>query len=928
MTLLLAPAEWEARSGQLDGGLGALADNLAVTVDRLAAEGVEIPRDKALLSRDGGRCAGDGTYLVYDPWEPHRHRCGACGATYEGPRHDRFRLYWHQLWLAERALHAAVLWRLRGRPSHRRVAEDILAGYADAYLGYPNADNTLGPGRVFFSTYLESIWVLQLVLATDTLGDAGPLGARVRERIVEPSIAVIASYDEGGSNRQVWNDVAMLAAGLLLGDRALAERAMYATSGIVAHLQQGLLPDGTWYEGENYHLFAHRGLWYAAILAERAGFAMPADLRVRFDRGFIVPFLTTFPDLTLPSRRDAPYAASVRQPRFAELCELGLARGADPRLAGVLARLYAADIPRGDTGQDRTSGDVERNGPAVALTRADLGWRALLFARPGRAAEGATPPLPSVLLRDQGIAVFRRAHGAAMAALDFGHSGGGHGHPDRLNLLLGVGGRRWLDDMGTGSYVERALHWYRSSLAHNAPMANGHEQPRRDGRLLAYEERGAAGWVMAEAVLDAGVVARRTLVVLDGYLIDELRWSAGEEAVVDLPYHFPSDLILRAAKDLAPAPPGQPRRSDDRSDAGWDFLRDLEATSLPAGTLTRLTAEAQHGTRLDAWVHAEGDAEWWRAVAPGPPATGDRPFHAIRTRGLEGRIRAVIAWNGAARDVRLDPATIEIDAADGTHHVHGRTADGWHIELHAGTARSSIDLGGLAATTPIAEEAAARASAHPGGTVRAEGSAGRSRQGAPAPERRVPRAIPPAGLTLHLGAPHYRRSEPSWEEAGRPSATVRLDPRPGRLQLTVEIPALRPLVVNPPGTDNPWDNEPADVNADGVQLYFATANGSGGWRLPLRPGGRVEPGHVTGWGTLGLRDPQWREIPGGYELSVMLPIPAGSREVALDLLVNDIVPGRMRRRGQLVLSGGEGEWTYLRGDRHDPARLIPFAIPR
>ncbi len=929
MTLLLAPAEWEARPRLLDHDLVALAGNLAATVDRLALDGVKIPRDKALLSREGGRCAKDGTYLVYDPREPHRHRCGSCGATYEGPLHDRFRLYWHQLWIAERALHAAILWRLRGRPSHRRVAEEILAGYADAYLDYPNADNTLGPGRVFFSTYLESIWLLQLVLALDTLGDAGALGARVRERIVEPSIALIASYDEGGSNRQLWNDVAMLAAGLLLGDEALADRAMYAPSGIVAHLQHGLLPDGTWYEGENYHLFAHRGLWYAVMLATRAGLAIPADLRSRFDRGFIAPFLTIFPDLTLPSRRDSPYAVSVRQPRFAELCELGLARGADPRLGGVLARLYAADIPRGDTGQAQTSADVERNGPAVALTRADLGWRALLFATPDRRAEDAARPLPSVLLRDQGIAVFRRERGAAMAALDYGHSGGGHGHPDRLNLLLGVGDRRWLDDMGTGSYVERALHWYRSSLAHNAPMANGHEQPRLDGRLLAHDERGAAGWVMAEAVLDAGVIARRTVVVLDGYVIDELRWSAEEDAVVDLPYHWPPAVILSAAKDPAPAPNGEARRSDERRDAGWDFLRDLEATSLPAGTVTRLASDEERGARLDVWVHAEGDAEWWHAIAPGPPATGDRPFHAIRTRGVEGRIRAVIAWNGAARGVRLDPAAIEIDAADGTRHLHGRTADGWHIELHAGTARSSIDLGGLVATTGAAEEAAAQAAGHLRGTVRAEGSAGRSCGGAPLPKPRVPHTIPKSGLSITLEEPHYRRSEQAWDDAGRPTATLRLDPTPGALRLVVAVDTDHPLVINPSGTENPWDNEPADVNADGVQLYLATAEGSGGWRLPLRPGGRVEPGHVAGWGTLDVRDPQWRETPTGYELTVMLPMPPAARgEIALDLLVNDIGPGRSRRRGQLVLSGAAGEWTYLRGDRHDPARLIPFVVPR
>ncbi|HEY0996469.1 MAG TPA: hypothetical protein VGD77_10805, partial [Gemmatimonadaceae bacterium] len=162
-----------------------------------------------------------------------------------------------------------------------------------------------------------------------------------------------------------------------------------------------------------------------------------------------------------------------------------------------------------------------------------------------------------------------------------------------------------------------------------------------------------------------------------------------------------------------------------------------------------------------------------------------------------------------------------------------------------------------------------------------------------------------------------------------PTATVRLEPRPAGLQLSIEVPADRPLVVNPAGTDNPWDNEPADVNADGAQLYFATAEGTGGWRLPLRPGGVVEPGHVAGWGTLAPRDPQWRQTPRGYELSLMLPIPAaGRREIALDLLVNDLGPGRARRRGQLVLGGADGEWTYLRGDRHDPARLVPFALPR
>jgi hypothetical protein len=42
--------------------------------------------------------------------------------------------------------------------------------------------------------------------------------------------------------------------------------------------------------------------------------------------------------------------------------------------------------------------------------------------------------------------------------------------------------------------------------------------------------------------------------------------------------------------------------------------------------------------------------------------------------------------------------------------------------------------------------------------------------------------------------------------------------------------------------------------------------------------------------------------------------------------VNETTAQRERRRGQLVMSGASGEFVYLRGDRHDPARLIPLVL--
>jgi hypothetical protein len=46
--------------------------------------------------------------------------------------------------------------------------------------------------------------------------------------------------------------------------------------------------------------------------------------------------------------------------------------------------------------------------------------------------------------------------------------------------------------------------------------------------------------------------------------------------------------------------------------------------------------------------------------------------------------------------------------------------------------------------------------------------------------------------------------------------------------------------------------------------------------------------------------------------------PRGGDVLGFDLLVNEAHPGRLRRAGQLVWSGGGG-WVYLRGDRQDPA---------
>jgi len=74
----------------------------------------------------------------------------------------------------------------------------------------------------------------------------------------------------------------------------------------------------------------------------------------------------------------------------------------------------------------------------------------------------------------------------------------------------------------------------------------------------------------------------------------------------------------------------------------------------------------------------------------------------------------------------------------------------------------------------------------------------------------------------------------------------------------------------------------------------------------------------------------WSPTADGWRLRAAIPFamlgPAAPWTVALGVIVNEIPHGRERRRGQLVLGGAEGEWVYLRGDRHDPSRFLPIII--
>ena len=201
------------------------------------------------------------------------------------------------------------------------------------------------------------------------------------------------------------------------------------------------------------------------------------------------------------------------------------------------------------------------------------------------------------------------------------------------------------------------------------------------------------------------------------------------------------------------------------------------------------------------------------------------------------------------------------------------------------------------------------------------------------------RAHPPiefrrtAIAAFDLGEGNYRRSEDDWSEAGRPTARVTLSATGNELTVDVDV-ATGDLVLVPgvrrirTTTSIPTSTDTACSCTSG-RLFDA-----GAWMIVPEAGSaaaRVRA--IEGWGTLQAAQCDLGENDSGILGSRSRRTPAAARGISardvsfsIDVLVNETAPGRERRRGQLVLSGGRGEFVYLRGDRHDPSRLVGLVI--
>lgn len=920
----MVTAEELAARRQVIGGsrdLQALLAHLRERARPILERMPPVPEHKALLSSDGGVCPDDGSWLTFDPWSASTHRCPRCGKTWTGERHDRHWARYQHLWLAERAAHLAALTALDGQDDTRAAARsrEILSAYGERYWQFPNRDNVLGPSRLFFSTYLESLWICNYLAAAMLLRGAGALDdatARAVNQVAEEAATLIGDYDETFSNRQTWNNAALAAVAVWFEDEELAQRVIEGPTGLVAHLTRGYGRDGMWYEGENYHLFALRGLLTGAGWARLAGvdFAADPQLSARLQAALRAPALSALPDFTFPARKDARFGVSLAQPMYVESWEIGLARlgsreqGAesdDRDLSAWLHALYRAPAATPELFESYLHDAPIKPLPAPC-SRSGLSWWALLEMAPELPPVEAPWSPSTVFLESQGLAVLRE--GDRYVSLECGPSGGGHGHPDRLHLTVHANGVQWLADPGTGSYTARELFWYRSTLAHNAPRLDGESQVPGDAVCECFDEQGDWAWARGRY----GSMSR-TVVTGPAYIVDVVALTGREEHVLELPWHIAG-------------------RGDVETKGRWvpDEIADEFVTRVErfvpdeAGPIV-LTHTASR-TRLVAYLVFEG--ELLRAEGPGLPGSGERaPFYVARARGRNPRMVAVLESTSTdphIRAVRVDGDNVEVETNERLERHRGGAAE-WTVEHGGGETAPQVLRGARDVVSPFTP----LLQLDPATPV-------------VAPAFRVGAAPPLDGTLdgfetaepLHLALEdQYRRSEDPYPGPDDLSAVAYAAWDEAALYLAVEVTkpdlALRPKDAAPLRLDN----EPDDIHSDGLQLYVAggqeEARGAVGYLIiPEQNGGGVRVRTTSDTerdGNAAAVRGSWQRTDSGYRVTVGVPWPAGVRphagaRVRFDLIINEMLPGRVRRVGQLVWSGGGG-WVWLRGDRHDPARF-------
>jgi len=384
-----------------------------------------------------------------------------------GYTHERHKLNYYEM------VDCGIAWQLTGDERYARRVADMLLAYAELYptLGFHPMTLSKTPGRLFWQTLNESVWLVHTSMAYDCVYDfmTPAQRKRVERDLFRPMAGFLMEGLDGNRennkvfnkmhNHATWATSAVGMIGLAMGDDDLVDRALYGSDktgrhgGFVQQLDCLFSPDGYFTEGAYYQRYA---IWPFMVFAQCLENNRPELGIFAYRDGILKKAVATLLQL----------AYDGRFMRFND----ALDKGYDAQEI-----VYAVNIAYNADPSDKQLLDVAARYQTWVLP-SDAGYR---VARDIARGEAQPLQLRSALYRDGrhgdegGVAVIRSTDPALNSAVTLKATSHGlsHGHYDKLTLAYYDNGREVLADYGAARWLNIEAKYKGHYTPENASFA-------------------------------------------------------------------------------------------------------------------------------------------------------------------------------------------------------------------------------------------------------------------------------------------------------------------------------------------------------------------------------------------------------------------------------------------------------------------------
>lgn len=625
-----------------------------------ARKAAALAQGEALLKNPPVIPSGAGDWTFYyaclehgadlQPKNLDEHVCPVCKKVYTDERTKaayRTRLH-DQANLAAEALGWAYLYSHDDR--FAVAVRDILLKYAEGYKTYPPRHDRWGRtgifaqlgGRRYAQSLDEAVAVIHLCRAYDLTRTAAVWSEVQRQHVERDLFRTVAETllfaNLGINNHQTWFNAGLMCIASVLGDKDLVHKVLTMRGGFHDQLQRSMGENGFWYEGAMaYHNYALQAMKEIVDAGRRMNIPLHQEPRIK--AMILAPLQYAYPNGQFPAINDSDIS-SIDSFNQHFLWAWKLYR--DPRFAHAYAR-----------------GDQQKTVQLLGIG----------------AAAVPTVDMQSINLPDAGLMMLRRGSGesARCAMVDYGEHGGGHGHYDKLNLLLYTTGREWLLDPGRLSYSHKEYKtWVKHTAAHNTVALGGRSQAATTGESLWLQVRPRYS---ACAVRSTGAYPGSTLVryllLTDDLLVDVFQITAAKTTQIDWFAHAISARVQPVGKFPAGTPqsPGQ--------DDGYQHLTSGKSWKVSGPSQWEFVGGDHQTLRL--WLGGVSDETLFSCEGIGYYVNTLVPCLLRRVSGSRAAFVTVYDLSGKANAV----TGLTVGKEDGSQLVVQTPAGPWKIEFSA-----------------------------------------------------------------------------------------------------------------------------------------------------------------------------------------------------------------------------------------------------